>query len=219
MNSESRDGCIARLRSSPWPTIDSAKACSHFAESAISGRYPFIEVFCAQIWRARRARTCSTMVEGLREKASASAMPSRMVERSRIEMRSASSSCSALDARYRDLARHEVLDQFAQVLRQLLAQILHLAIGQEVRHVVLQKFGQMGREHGCGGGRSVALEGSFLLQAGIDPGGRQPEGRFGRVDAGHGNLVAGRVHDHELVRPDLSTAGIVLLDLDDIGVG
>ena len=38
MNSERREGAIARLFSSPWPTIDSAKACSHLAESAISGR-------------------------------------------------------------------------------------------------------------------------------------------------------------------------------------
>ena len=38
MNSDSCDGCMARLRSSPWPTIDSAKVCSHLADSAISGR-------------------------------------------------------------------------------------------------------------------------------------------------------------------------------------
>src|SRR6201993_5287271 len=38
MNSDSFDGCIARLRSSPVPTMDSAKACSHLADSAISGR-------------------------------------------------------------------------------------------------------------------------------------------------------------------------------------
>jgi len=38
MNSVSFDGCMARLRSSPWPTIDSAKACSHLAVSAMIGR-------------------------------------------------------------------------------------------------------------------------------------------------------------------------------------
>ena len=38
MNSDSRDGCIARLRSSPCPMMESAKACSHFADSEISGR-------------------------------------------------------------------------------------------------------------------------------------------------------------------------------------
>ena len=38
MNSDSLEGCIARLRSSPVPTIDSAKACSQRADSAISGR-------------------------------------------------------------------------------------------------------------------------------------------------------------------------------------
>ena len=38
MNSVSFDGCIASWRSSPWPTSDSAKACSQRADSAISGR-------------------------------------------------------------------------------------------------------------------------------------------------------------------------------------
>jgi hypothetical protein len=38
MNSDSFEGCIARLRSSPWPIMDSAKAYSHRADSAISGR-------------------------------------------------------------------------------------------------------------------------------------------------------------------------------------
>ena len=38
MNSVSLDGCIASWRSSPVPTMDSAKACSHFADSAMSGR-------------------------------------------------------------------------------------------------------------------------------------------------------------------------------------
>ena len=38
MNSDNFDGCIASWRSSPWPTIDSAKACSHLADIAISGR-------------------------------------------------------------------------------------------------------------------------------------------------------------------------------------
>src|SRR6516165_4890493 len=32
MNSVSLEGCMARLRSSPWPTIDSANACSLCAE-------------------------------------------------------------------------------------------------------------------------------------------------------------------------------------------
>ena len=38
MNSDSFEGCMARLRSSPVPTIDSANAFSHRADSAISGR-------------------------------------------------------------------------------------------------------------------------------------------------------------------------------------
>ena len=39
------------------------------------------------------------------------------------------------------------------------------------------------------------------------------------MDAGHADLVAGGVHDHELVRPDLAGAGVDFLDLDDVGVG
>ena len=38
MNCCSCDGAMASWRSSPWPTIDSAKACSQAGDSAISGR-------------------------------------------------------------------------------------------------------------------------------------------------------------------------------------
>ena len=41
------------------------------------------------LWRASRARTCSASMTGLREAEMPSAMPSRMVARSRIETRSA----------------------------------------------------------------------------------------------------------------------------------
>src|SRR6266567_4596069 len=38
MNSESFEGAIARFLFSPSPTIDSANACSHLADSAMIGR-------------------------------------------------------------------------------------------------------------------------------------------------------------------------------------
>ena len=38
----------------------------------------------------------------------------------------------ALDAGDRDLARHDVLDQFGMFLRQFLQQLLHLAVGQQL---------------------------------------------------------------------------------------
>ena len=77
----------------------------------------------------------------------------------------------------------------------------------------------MGRQHGGGVDHRVALQRGFLLQRGIDPGRGQPERRLDGVDAGHADLVAGGVHDHELVRPDLAGAGVDFLDLDDVGVG
>jgi hypothetical protein len=39
------------------------------------------------------------------------------------------------------------------------------------------------------------------------------------VDAGQGDLTAGRVHRHELRRPQLAASGVHFLDLDDVGVG
>src|SRR5947207_2896490 len=110
------------------------------------------------------------MVEGLRENASALAIPSRMVERSRIEMRSASRKLQdPLDAGNSDLSRHDDLDQFALLLGQVLQQLLYLAVGQQVRHVVLEQLGEMGREHGGGVHYRVALQRGFLLEAGVHP--------------------------------------------------
>ncbi len=77
----------------------------------------------------------------------------------------------------------------------------------------------MRRQHGGGVDHGVALERRLFLQRGVDPGGRQAERRLDGVDAGHADLAAGRVHDHELVRPDPAGAGVDFLDLDDVGVG
>ncbi len=96
---------------------------------------------------------------------------------------------------------------------------MHLAIGQQVRHVVLEQFGEVGREHGRGIDHRITLQCGFLLQGGVDPGSRQSEGRLDGVNAGHPDLISGGVHHHELVRPDLARACIYFLDLDDVGVG
>src|SRR6185312_10783585 len=61
MNCWSWEGAMASWRSSPWPMMDSAKACSQAGDSATSGRYPPGAVLAWQSWRARRARTCSVI--------------------------------------------------------------------------------------------------------------------------------------------------------------
>ena len=95
----------------------------------------------------------------------------------------------ALDAGDGDLRRHDVLDQFALLLRQLLQQLLHLAVRQQVGDVVLQQLGEVRRQHGRGVDDGVALERGLFLQRGIDPGRRQAERRLGRVDARHASPV------------------------------
>ena len=125
----------------------------------------------------------------------------------------------ALDAGDGDLRRHDVLDQLALLLRQFLDQFLHLAVGEQLRHVGLDQLGEVRGEHGRGVDDGVALDRSFFLERGVDPGRRQAEGRLGGVHAGQRHLIAGRVHDHVLAVPHLAGAGLDLLDLDDIAVG
>ena len=109
--------------------------------------------------------------------------------------------------------------EFALLLRQILDQLLHLAIGQELGHVGLDQFGEVGGEHGRGVHHRIALDRSFFLERGIDPGRRQAEGWFRRVRAGQRDLLAAWVHHHVLAVPDFAGAGFHLLDLDDVGVG
>ena len=61
------------------------------------------------------------------------------------------------------LRRHDVLDQFGLFLRQFLQELLHLGVGQEVRHVGLDQFGEMRREHGRGIDDRVAFHRRFFL--------------------------------------------------------
>ena len=122
----------------------------------------------------------------------------------------------ALNARGGDERRHQILEQFALFLRQVLEQLLHLAVGQEIRHIALEQFGQMRRQNGGGVDHGVAAHRRFFLDAGVDPGRRQSEGRLGGVRARQVHLSAGRVHDHVLVGPDFPAAGFDFLDLDDV---
>ncbi len=84
---------------------------------------------------------------------------------------------------------HHVLDEIGLLLRQFLDQLLHLAIGEEVRHVLLQHLGEMRREHGRRVDDRVAAERGFLAQAVVHPGGRQAEGGLDRVQAGQVDLL------------------------------
>ena len=125
----------------------------------------------------------------------------------------------ALDARHRDLRRHDVLDQLALLLRQFLDELVHLGIGQQLGGVGLEQFGQMRRQHGRGVHHRVALHRRFFFLRDVDPGRGQAERRLGGVQAGQLHLRAGRVHDHVLARPDPAGAAFDLLDLDDVAVG
>ena len=60
---------------SPWPMMDSAKTLSQAGESVMIGRWPWGFENWAQIWRARRMRTCSAMSRGFFRPPAASAMP------------------------------------------------------------------------------------------------------------------------------------------------
>ena len=195
---------MARCRSSPSPTIASAKSRSHLADRVRSGRLPFGRGCCAQIWRARRARTCSAMSRGLRVKRERRRRCLRGWSAGRGSRcaRRAASAARAGCPRPRS-GRHDVLDQLLLLLRQVLEQLLHLGIGQQVRHVGLQHFGEVRRDHGRGVDDRVALDLGLVAQRRLDPGGGQAEGRLGGVHGRAGDLLrAGRVHHHELVGAD-----------------
>ncbi len=77
----------------------------------------------------------------------------------------------------------------------------------------------MGRKHGGGVDHGIALQRRLFLQAGVDPGRRQSEGRLDGVDAGHADWLPPGSMTMNWVRPDPAGAGVHFLDLDDVGVG
>ena len=109
----------------------------------------------------------------------------------------------ALDAGGRDVGRHDLLDEFAVLLGQLLQELLHLHVREELGHVALDDLGEVGRHDGGGVDHGVAAELRLVAQAVVDPGRRQPEGRLQHMVAGQLHLPAHRIHGHVQVREDL----------------
>ena len=81
----------------------------------------------------------------------------------------------ALDAGDGDLARHQVLDQLLLLLGQVLQELLHLGVGQQVGHVGLEDLGQVGRQHGRRIDHGIAADRRLLAQRW--PRSRSPAGR------------------------------------------
>ena len=152
--------------------------------------------------------------------AAISAMPSRMVGRSRIEMRSLSRRCSTRWMPETEIwLGIDVFEQLLLFLGEAVEQRLHVGVAEQIGDVGLEHFGQVGRDHGRGIDDRIALELGLVAQRRLDPGGGQAEGRLGGVVAGKGDRLAHRVHDHQLVGEDAAVAGLDLLDLDGVFVG
>ena len=118
-----------------------------------------------------------------------------------------------------DDGRNQFLDQLLLFGPQFPEQLLHLGIGQKVRHVLLEDFGQVGGQHRGRIDDRVATEGGLLAQAFVDPGGGQAEGRLLGVFARQLDLTPGRVHGHQGAETDLAGACLHLLDADGVGLG
>jgi hypothetical protein len=116
----------------------------------------------------------------------------------------------ALDAGGRNLARHDVFEEFGLFPRQFLQELLHLRVREEVGHVGLEHFRKV-RGHDCRRVHDrIAAQARFLAQALVHPGCGQAEGRLGGVMARQLHLAAGRVHDHVAARMHLAGACIDL---------
>ena len=124
-----------------------------------------------------------------------------------------------LDTGDGDLARDHVVDQLLLVLGNFGEQLLDLGIGQQLGHIGLEHFGEVGREHRRRIDHGVALEGGLVLERSVDPAGRQAEGRLGGVGPRHVERAAGRIQNHELLGIEHAVSCRDFLDLDDIGIG
>lgn len=158
------------------------------------------------------------LVTGLREPAMPSATPSRIVARSRIETRSARRICSTrwIPETVMRLGTRSLTKSACSL--QFLLEFLHLSIGEQFRHIVLEELGEMRRQHGRGINHRIAFHRRFLFERAVDPCCRESESWLGGVRAGQFHLPAGRIHNHVLPGPNLAAAGLDFLHFDNVGV-
>lgn len=124
----------------------------------------------------------------------------------------------ALNGGDRDLAGHEIIDQFLVLGRQFVHQLLRLRVGEKLGHVILQDLGQVRDEDRRGIDDRVAAERGFLAEAFLDPGGGEAEGRFACGRAGQLHVRAARIHDEQLADEEFAASGFLFLDADDVFV-
>ncbi len=124
----------------------------------------------------------------------------------------------ALHAGDRDFRRDQLLDQFFLLVRQIVQQLLGLGVGEQLRHMVLQHFGQMRGQHRSGIDHGITAERGLLAEGLVDPGGRQPEGRLVGVFAGQIDGGPLRIHQQQLAGEQFATPRFHFLDADRVFV-
>jgi hypothetical protein len=120
---------MARLRSSPWPTIDSAKGVLPPCGQRDDRQIAAARVLCAKLPCEPRAH-----VLGERRRIASRRNPvgdafkdgRQVADRHPLGEKDLQ---HALDPGDGDLCRHDVLEEFALLLRQLPDELLHLAVG------------------------------------------------------------------------------------------
>ena len=103
--------------------------------------------------------------------------------------------------------------------RQFVQQLLCFGVGQQLRHLLLDHFGQVGRDDGCGIDDGETAKDGFLSAVFGHPHRRQSEGGLDGRFAGKGQFAALGVHHQKHVGAQVAAAGFDFLDADDVGVG
>ena len=121
-------------------------------------------VLRADLAREMRARTCSANVDRVaRERQRRRRCLRGWSTRSRIETRSASRICSTRWMPDTVISAGTMsLTSSACSFGRSLSSFVHLAVGQQLRHVGLEQLGQMRRQHGGGVDHGVALASPLL---------------------------------------------------------
>ncbi len=109
--------------------------------------------------------------------------------------------------------RDQVFDQFLLLGGQVLEQLLHLAIREQVGHVLFQDLGEVGGQDRGRVDSGVAAESGLFAQVLGDPGGGKAEGGFTNVFAGEFDLAAARVHGHQMTQADLAGSRLHFLGI------